>query len=97
MFKDVENLNGRVIRKLWFEYLKKGEKITDQLGYMTMPKGYDGTDYSLLSHHNNLTEARDFCDPTGEHRKSKRQITLTLPKSSYKQNQKGYDPHNVRA
>lgn len=77
--KDVETINGRTIRKL----LKDNECT----GYVSGIKN-DAGDLAEVQQHKTLTEARNVCGI--KHGAPK----ITLPKSAYKQNQKGYDPHS---
>lgn len=77
--KDVEIINGRTIRKL----LADGECT----GYISGVK-YDNSNLNQVQKHATLTEARNACGM------KKPEIKITLPKSAYKQNQKGYDPRS---
>lgn len=76
---DIENCNGRVIRKL---HSPDGKRV---FGYVTFPIGYDGTDISKVTDHTTLGDARDACGF-----EAKLPAFITAPKSSYAQNQKNY-------
>lgn len=83
-FSDIDKVNGRTIRKLHHKNDKR-----QVFGYLSGVIDDKGNLHELQKH-DSLTEARTACGFKHE------VIKTTLPKSAYKQNQKGYDPHNTK-
>ena len=81
---NVDKVNGRTIRKLHSPDKAKC------FGYISGIAD-ERDNLSNVEQHANLTAARNFCGF-----ENKVANDLTAPKSSYAQNQKGYDPHAKR-
>lgn len=80
---DVDKVNGFTIRKLHSADKSKS------FGYISGTKDEHGNLTEVVEH-GSLTEARTFRGFVhGD-------VPKTLPRSTYKQNQKGYDPHSTK-